>query len=86
MALQFTLKHTLADAVLDDFTKMMNLMLPENIGVMVEKQCKKKAKGQSQPPKTPSESRQDQPKTKKVMMFPYQQQEAPLRTLSSMPN
>jgi hypothetical protein len=53
---------------------------------MVEKQCKKKAKGQSQPPKTPSESRQDQPKTKKVMMFPYQQQEAPLRTLSSMPN
>jgi hypothetical protein len=49
---------------------------------MVEKQCKKKAKGQSQPPKTPSESRQDQPKTKKVMMFPYQQQEAPLRTLS----
>jgi len=30
MALQFTLKHTLADAVLDDFTKMTNLMLPEN--------------------------------------------------------
>jgi len=50
---------------------------------MVEKRCKKKVKGQSQQSKTSSKSSQsDQPKTKKVMVFPYQQQDAPLRTLN----